>query len=98
MSHAPSTFKVLCSSQTIYRLDVPSPGKHLPMTYVTWLQNEENKMLSRQQQEEPPQPPANATEAGEQDKSSIVLPSENGQGDTLPLSSGILQVGAPANR
>ncbi len=52
-------------------------------------------MLLRQKQEEAPLPPVDSTEAGEEDKANTILPVENGQGDTLPLSSGILQVSSP---
>lgn len=59
------------------------------------MQNEETKMLTRQGTEElllPAAPGINAPSTS--DALNQALPAQNGQGDTLPLSSGILQVHA----
>ena len=57
-------------------------------------QNEEEKMLARQQQEDPVvvAVPAPVEEGAAVEPANQALPTQNGRGDTLPLSSGILQV------
>lgn len=56
------------------------------------VQNEENKMLTRQELAEPQLVTATSNDASDEDVTHQALPAQNGQGDTLPLSSGILQV------
>lgn len=56
------------------------------------MQNEENTMLTRQELQEPQLATAPSNDASNEDEAPSALPAQNGQGDTLPLSSGILQV------
>ncbi|KAK9817398.1 hypothetical protein WJX74_010694 [Apatococcus lobatus] len=60
-------------------------------TLTDLLKNEENKMLTHRGLEEPQMAAARSLDASSGDVSNQALPVQNGQGDTLPLSSGILQ-------
>ena len=60
------------------------------------MQNEETKMLTRQGTQGNQLSAASGINASSSDAINQALPAQNGQGDTLPLSSGILQVRASA--